>query len=292
MKYSTLFASAFCVIATMTSCNAAKQIISKPSQAVTETVAAVTPAAKPVAKPAALPFEGEWAIVEVAGKPVAINGEDHPKITFEAVEGAPAEVAVIGFNGCNYINGTWSVQGKTVTKQGEFLSSLRSCPDAPYETAINHALDRVATFVKTDAKNISLLAADGSAAMKLRKTTTSFLNGAWKVTAINGQKVPAEADIRIVIDTDNCKLHGNAGCNMLNGEITVNLDKPDAIEFKNLATTRMTCPFIATEQSFLVALESVDTAVKSAGGAEAVLKDNAGNTVITMRRLSNEEVAQ
>ncbi|MDE5692644.1 MAG: META domain-containing protein, partial [Duncaniella sp.] len=78
---------------------------------------------------------------------------------------------------------------------------------------------------------------------------------------------------------------------ILNGDITVNLDKRDGIEFKNLATSRMTCPDIATEQAFLLALESVDNAAKGSTPDTAVLKNAAGQTIISLKRLSAAEIA-
>ena len=126
--------------------------------------------------------------------------------------------------------------------------------------------------------------------MKLRKRNLAFLNGAWRVTAIEGQ--PISARIMMVIDIDENRVHGNAGCNMLNGEIVVNLDKGNGLEFKNLATSRMTCPDIATEQAFLLALENVDTADKGASDNEALLKNTSGQVIITLTRLTPEEIAE
>ena len=70
----------------------------------------------------------------------------------------------------------------------------------------------------------------------------------------------------------------------------MNLDKGDGIEFKNLATSRMMCPDMATEQAFLLALEQVDTAVRGANPSEAVMRDDSGKTVITMTRLSPDQI--
>ena len=52
----------------------------------------------------------------------------------------------------------------------------------------------------------------------------------------------------------------------------------------------MTCPDIATEQQFLLALEEVDTAVQGATPNEAVMKDAQGKVIITMHRISAEEL--
>lgn len=232
---------------------------------------------------------GEWSITEVGGKKVVINGEDHPKITFAQVAGHDDMLRVIGFNGCNYINGDWQFSGTAVRPSGEFISSLRACPDAPYENDINVAINTVTAYRLVDAENLDLIAS-GNVVMKLRSRNLSFLNGAWKVTAIQGNPVPASADVKVVIDVDECKIHGNAGCNVLNGDVVVNLDKGDGIEFKNLATSRMMCPDMATEQAFLLALEQVDTAVRGANPSEAVMRDDSGKTVITMTRLSPDQI--
>lgn len=53
----------------------------------------------------------------------------------------------------------------------------------------------------------------------------------------------------------------------------------------------MTCPDIATEQAFLLALEEVDTAVQGADANEAVMKDSDGKVIMTLKRISSEELA-
>lgn len=234
-------------------------------------------------------FDGEWSIVEVNGENVVINGENHPKLTFTIEQEKPGMISVIGFNGCNYLNGAWNIKGSKIVPAGEFISTLKACDDAPYEYAVNQALDQAESYQFTDPSNMVLLSSTAQPVMKLRRHNLAFLNGAWRVTEIEGAAI--SANVRIVIDVDEHKIHGNAGCNILNGDITVNLDKRDGIEFKNLATSRMTCPDIATEQAFLLALESVDNAAKGSTPDTAVLKNAAGQTIISLKRLSAAEIA-
>lgn len=234
-------------------------------------------------------FDGEWSIVEVNGENVVINGENHPKLTFTIEQEKPGMINVIGFNGCNYLNGAWNIKGSKIVPAGEFISTLKACDDAPYEYAVNQALDQAESYQFTDPSNMVLLSSTAQPVMKLRRHNLAFLNGAWRVTEIEGAAI--SANVRIVIDVDEHKIHGNAGCNILNGDITVNLDKRDGIEFKNLATSRMTCPDIATEQAFLLALESVDNAAKGSTPDTAVLKNAAGQTIISLKRLSAAEIA-
>ena len=233
-------------------------------------------------------FDGEWSIVEVNGENVVVNGENHPQLTFTIEESQPGIVSVIGFNGCNYLNGAWNIKGAKIVPSGEFISTLKACPDAPYEYAVNQALSQADSYQFTDPSNMVLLSSTSTPLMKLRRHNLAFLNGAWRVTEIEGAAITA--NVKIVIDVDEHKIHGNAGCNVLNGDITVNLDKGNGIEFKNLATSRMMCPDIATEQAFLLALESVDNAAKGSTPDTAVLKNAAGQTIISLKRLSASEL--
>lgn len=234
-------------------------------------------------------FDGEWSIVEVNGENVVVNGENHPKLTFTINEATPGMVSVIGYNGCNYLNGAWNIKGSKIVPAGELISTMKACDNAPYEYAVNQALNQAESYQFTDPSNMVLLSSTSTPLMKLRRHNLAFLNGAWRVTEIEGAAI--SANVRIVIDVDEHKIHGNAGCNVLNGDIIVNLDKGNGIEFKNLATSRMMCPDIATEQAFLLALESVDNAAKGSSPDTALLKNAAGQTIILLKRLSAAEIA-
>ncbi len=294
MKTVSLLLTTLTISALMTGCNIMKKSgTTVNSDGTTVKTTPVTATTKPASStPSATePFIGEWSIIEVNGEQVVVNGDNHPKVNFEPIGDADNALMVIGFNGCNYLNGSWNVNGSVIEPNGAFISTLRSCPDAPYEFAVNKALDSVTGFAFVPQNILELKDASGRTVMKLRKRNLSFLNGAWKVDTINGAKVPASADVKVVIDVDECKIHGNAGCNLLNGDVTVVLDKGNGIEFKNLATTRMMCPEMETERKFLLALEEVATATEGASSNEVVMKDSQGNVVLTMHRISADELA-
>lgn len=278
---------------TTTSCSLLSKVTDKkPQQPQPEqTVGAVTETESTVADDEATslkPLEGEWSITEVLGQEVVVNGENHPKLTLTPKGEGMLEV--IGYNGCNYLNGVWNIRGNRIIPAGEMISSLRACPDAPYEFSVNQALGQAAGYTVADDSNITLNSASGNDVMKLRKRGLAFLNGAWKVTSIDGE--PITANIYIVLDIDEHKVHGNAGCNLLNGEIVVNLDKGDGIEFRNLVTTRMSCPDLATERQFLVAMENVATVAKGTNDDNASLLDSSAKPVVTLQRLSAEQLKE
>ena len=299
MKSVSLFATALTVATLMSGCS----IFQKTGTTVTDEKAQVktTPAnqtdkqtSKPAVSPSSetqiAPLLGSWAVTSINGEKVVVNGENHPKFTFEAIPDAKTAILVIAFNGCNYLNGSWEVNGNKLKPNGNFISTLKACPDAPYEFALNEALNIVASYNVIDDNSISLNSDSGRTLMTLRKRNLSFLNGAWQVTTIHGTPVPASTAIKIVIDVDECKIHGNAGCNILNGSVVVNLDKGDGIEFKDLATTRMMCPDIATEQSFLLALEQVATCVEGASSDQATMKGAEGQPLLTLIRISPDQL--
>ena len=293
MRFVSLFASAIAITALVSGCSIIKKTgttVTTPDTNVKATT--VTSEISSYDSTQIAPLLGGWSVTAIDGKQVVVNGDNHPQITFESIPDAKTAILVIGFNGCNYLNGSWIVRGSKLEPNGEFLSSLKACQDAPYETAMNQALAKVASYSIVDDNNISLNSADGTSVIALRKRNLSFLNGAWQVTTIQGTPVPANTAIKIVIDIDGCKIHGNAGCNVVNGTIVVNLDKGDGIEFKDLATTRMTCPAIATEQAFLLALEQVDTCVEGASADQAIMKGSNGEPVLTLIRIAPSQLGE
>ncbi len=236
---------------------------------------------------------GEWVAMDINGQ--AVVGDERPYIIFENSLENPFIVNVYANNGCNILNGQMSVTpGGKMAPTSQLLSTMRMCPDAPYEMGFNLAVNNVKTYSLEKAGSDYILYmrnAEGTPLLTLRKSGIEFVNGAWTVARINDNTVPEEVEMQLVIDIPELKIHGNAGCNTLNGAIFIDPAKQNAIQFKNLATTRMTCPFIALEQSLLVALEEVETASHGSDSKTVLLKDQSGKTVIELIRLNlrNEE---
>lgn len=292
MKSISLLLSAVMVAVMVTGCGLIKKTgttVTDEKSDVKTTVVGAT-ASGSYGESQTAPLLGSWAISAIDGKNVVINGDNHPQITIKANPDAKTAVQVIVFNGCNYINGVWNVIGSKLEANGEFLTSLMMCHDAPYEGAITQAVNKVRSYTVVNENTITLNAADGSALMTLRKRNLAFLNGAWKVTAIQNSEVPTDVAVKIVIDIDEAKIHGNAGCNVLNGAIVVKLDKQNGIEFKDLVTTRMTCPAMNTERAFLLALEQVDNCEEGQSADQAIMKSSDGQTLLTLVRISPDQI--
>ncbi len=233
---------------------------------------------------------GEWIVYKVGTQ--IVSGNNRPYIIFDGSEDPEPTNTVKTYanDGCNIINGVYEITpGGKMEKASEFISTMRLCPDAPYEMGMSLAMNEVKKFDLDKIGNDYLLSmknASDSVLMVLRRYDMNFINGAWSVTSVNGNAVPADAGIKLVIDTPEQKIHGNVGCNTMNGSIVINPDRQNSMRFTDMATTRMTCPQIALEQKILQALSKVATVTPLDNKAGAQLKDEAGNVLITLKRIN------
>ena len=89
--------------------------------------------------------------------------------------------------------------------------------------------------------------------MELMHQNFQFLNGTWLVKEIDGQPVNVP-DMKLVIDVDEGRLHGNTGCNIINGTLETDMDAANSISFQKIGMTRMMCPDAQYETQLVVAL--------------------------------------
>lgn len=223
---------------------------------------------------------GEWYINNVSGQ--EIKGDNRPYLFFE-----PEKGRFYGSNGCNVLNGNLIADSTKNIRFTDVAASLRSCDSSTTtEYLINNAIADVTNFAIATTGDESLLnlrSKHGRNLIVLRRHNLGFANGAWTITSINGTEVN-NPDLKFIIDIPERKLHGFAGCNVINGHIFVNPDRNNSIEFHNLSATRATCPDIAVESDILISLEEVETCHLLPNGT-LVLRDSDGNDKITLKPL-------
>lgn len=226
-------------------------------------------------------LNGMWTLRSINGVTLSAENGDaedrRPYINFEASTGK-----FYAQDGCNTINGNYVADADNKLKIDCVLSTMMLCPDAKYEQQFKQGIINAASYKKEVVNNeniLSLYNSKGSLIMTLVRPVTEFLEGAWKVVSIDGNKVVG-ADVTIAIDLAEEHVHGNAGCNIYNGRIFSDPDKDGSIQFHEIGVTRMLCPYIDTETAFLVALESVAYARQE--GAEAQLLDANNKVVLTL----------
>ncbi len=227
--------------------------------------------------------KGDWAIEEINGK--APVGEKAPYLRF-----SPANKMVYGYNGCNFLNGPYAYnqQEKTLSF-GEMASTMRMCDVAgltDYE--INIALSKVKTYsweAKDNDYYLYLYDEEGNRVLTLMHQNFDFLNGTWLVRAINATAVD-DPDMKIVRAVDEGKIHGNTGCNRLNGTLEIDMEAANSISFSNIGLTRMACPEPNNETALVVALEEV-SAAKPVSKEEVRLFDAKGTQVLKLTRTTD-----
>lgn len=230
---------------------------------------------------------GTWHLRSINGYTLSADtdGDDgeRPYLIFEDATGR-----FYGNDGCNTVNGSFTASEGDSLRFGEMLSTLRMCPDAKYAHEFLTALDQTRTCgISGDkAENILELRNEkGKVLMTLAKPAMEFLSGSWQVIRIDGHNVDSP-DLKLVIDLPERRIHGNTGCNVLNGEIFIDPDKAGAIQFQQIAVTMAMCPDAKWETPLLVALESVETVSQPEGNATTVdLLDTHGKSVLTLRPL-------
>jgi len=225
-------------------------------------------------------LQGEWNIYEVNGRRVAgTEAEGHPYINFEI--GVDRFYA---FNGCNVLNGDFVVKPGQLIEFVNTLATQKYCPDVENEYAIDRAMNSVRSYsLEKRGQEFYLNLHDKShlTVLTLRKHNLDFLNGTWSVTQINDVMCP-NAGIQLLIDIPEGKLHGNTGCNVLNGILSEDPDKVSSIQFQNIVTTRAACTDQSLETSLLIALEEVETA-RRGHGHSVMLLDKNGKTLLILK---------
>lgn len=230
---------------------------------------------------------GSWTALSVGTQKV--TGTDRPYIEFGENPANPFLVKCYAYDGCNYINGEYAVTpGGSIKPTQDNVSTMRMCPDAKYEMDFNIALKTMTSY-KIEKVGLDYILylknSSGATLLTLQKFENDFLNGAWSVKSIQGTSVDPDLNLILVIDLNEHSIHGDVGCNTLNGRITVNPDIQNSISFTDMATTRMTCPAIATEQALLNALNTVVSLRPAGSDDTAILLNAEGSEAVSLQRV-------
>ena len=223
---------------------------------------------------------GEWDIVNLRKKKVYTLERAYLYLDFAGGN------KVYGNNGCNTINGRFQLSGNNL-KFEDFISSGESCRNVTNEKAIMHALADVRRFTletQYNAQYLNLMNSKGVVVMVLKRHNLDAMNGAWLIKELNSEKVD-ELNMRVVIDAVMQTIHGDTGCNIINGIITLDPTKDMAIQFEDLHSTEHDCENIDFETDLLLALETTESC-KRINQYEMALLDNKGNIVIVLQRIN------
>lgn len=232
-------------------------------------------------------ISGEWNVVEIRGAAVVpAPGQRFPFIGFNTETGR-----VSGHTGCNSLVGTLDLNAEPGTIDMSRIGSTRMiCEDMTVERNIFAALTQVKKYVKLDEEHIALCGKSTKRPVIVLKrkeadATLSELDGHWnlefpddKTAFANLEKTPF-LELKIA----DKRLHGNAGCNIINGAIVTDENNAASIFFPQVISTMMACPNMDVENRVLKALNSVRTFGRLTGG-DFGLYDESDNLVLILKR--------
>ena len=96
----------------------------------------------------------------------------------------------------------------------------------------------------------------------LQKNQLKIADVRWKLVELNGQKID-NSEAFVVFSTEDNRVYGNSGCNNFTGDFE--LKEGNRLVLSQIASTRMACPDMDTEQAFLSMLGMTDNFTISGG---------------------------
>lgn len=220
---------------------------------------------------------GEWDLESMRKKPVQTRERAYIYLDFKNYK-------VYGNNGCNDLNGRFQLNGKNITFL-DMITTDHTCHNATSERTVMKTLSEVRTYEVTQLygmEYLSLMNNKGAVLMTLKRQNLDLLGGVWLVKEVDNEIV-SDKNMRLVIDPVMQTLHGQTGCNIINGSITIDTAKDFAIQFEDLRSTEHHCGDMTAETSMLLALERAEYC-KRVNDQEVALLDGQGTIVLRLTR--------
>lgn len=230
---------------------------------------------------------GEWNIIEINGTAVVpAPGQEFPFIGFDTKNGT-----VYGNSGCNRMTGSFDVNAKPGTLSlGAMGSTRMACPDMTVEQRVLEALAQVKKYKKLGEDNMALCGSSNRPVIVLQKKEAAVkladLAGKWMIGEVAGEAVPEGMENQpfIEFNISEKRLHGNAGCNIINGDVQADDANPSAVSFPQVVSTMMACPDMAVESRVLEALNAVKSFGKLADGGIGFYDADNNQVMVLVRK--------
>ncbi|MBM6960265.1 META domain-containing protein [Bacteroides caecigallinarum] len=234
-------------------------------------------------------ISGEWNVVSVKGEQV----EGNPYIGFDLAEGR-----IYGNAGCNRIMGGVEVDSVNPGKIGftGVGATRMMCPDMETEQKVLEALNEVAGYQASSA-GVELTDKDGNVLMSLEKkeapaVSVNDINGKWNITKVEGAAVEiADKTPFISFNVAENAVHGNGGCNIINGSFSQEEGNPSSLKFGQMISTMMAGPGMETERKVLSAMNKVASFVVNEDGTLSLI-DVADNEVLLLVKSEDGTVSE
>lgn len=225
-------------------------------------------------KTANVNLAGEWNIVDVNGE--AVSADAKPFLGLDM-----AGKRLYGNAGCNRVMGVVeydSVQPGKIrfTSVG---ATRMMCPEMETEGKVLAALDKIAGYSGTEDKLV-LVDAEGNNVMTMAKrkaaeVSLNSLEGEWTLVSVGGETLgEMENTPFLAFNVAEKRVHGNAGCNTVNGNLVQEEGNPVSLKFDQMISTMMSCPNMDAEGKIMEALGKVRSFAIDADGNLSLLDEN------------------
>ena len=234
-------------------------------------------------------ISGEWNVVSVEGHEVAGN----PYIGFNVEEGR-----LYGNAGCNRIMGGVELDSINPGKIGftGVASTRMMCPDMETEQRVLEALNEVAGY-QASATGVELTDKDGKVLISLEKreapaVSVNDINGEWIISKVDGVVVEvADKTPFLSFNVADNAVHGNGGCNIINGSFSQEEGNASSLKFGQMISTMMAGPGMETEGKVLEAMNKVASFVVNEDGTLSLM-DAGNNEVLLLVRNTGKTLSE
>ena len=234
-------------------------------------------------------ISGEWNVVSVEGKEVTGN----PYIGFDMENGR-----LYGNAGCNRIMGGVEIDSVNPGHIGltNIGATRMMCPDMETEQKVLEALNEVAGY-KASATGVELTDKDGKVLMSLEKREASAvsindINGEWTISKVDGVEIEvADKTPFLSFNVADNAVHGNGGCNIINGSFSQEEGNASSLKFGQMISTMMAGPGMETEGKVLEAMNKVASFVVNEDGTLSLM-DAGNNEVLLLVRNTGKTLSE
>lgn len=227
-------------------------------------------------------LDGEWNINSVNGTAVTADKQPYLGINMQ-------EKRLYGNAGCNRIMGGVQADKAGELSFGQVASTRMMCPDMATERNVMEALNNVSGYKGTETELI-LTDKKGSELMNLTKRPTATLEalkGKWNITQVYGEPIEniekTEKKPFLQFDLDKKAVHGNAGCNIVNGGFTQKDNQAASLSFGQMISTMMAGPGMDLERKVLEAINNVKSFMVKDTNTVILLDEN-GEEALTLTK--------
>lgn len=234
-------------------------------------------------------ISGEWNVVSVEGKEVTGN----PYIGFDMENGR-----LYGNAGCNRIMGGVEIDSVNPGHIGltNIAATRMMCPDMETEQKVLEALNEVAGY-KASATGVELTDKDGKVLMSLEKreapaVSINDINGEWTISKVDGVEIEvADKTPFLSFNVADNAVHGNGGCNIINGSFSQEEGNTSSLKFGQMISTMMAGPGMETEGKVLEAMNKVASFVVNEDGTLSLM-DAGNNEVLLLVRNTGKTLSE